>query len=142
MSLTAEQKDKRLRVIWYLGLLVLPVLVLLLLMNQDPYHRVQFKQVLELRKTLNERGVGAEVIALLDQRGGRNFSEADLQQLQEADSQTLFFMLNSAQLSPQLKSTLQEILKDSFVTRAEADSYAAVAQSVLNDPQLYQRLGY
>jgi len=142
MSLTAEQKERQLRSVWYLGLLVLPLLVLVLLMNQDPYHRVQFNQVLELRKTLAERGVGAEVIAYLDRKGGRNLSAAELADLAEADSQSLFFMLNSAQLSLQLKGTLQAILKDGYVTRAEAMHYDQRAKAVLSDPGLYQRLGY
>ncbi|WP_210395793.1 hypothetical protein [Motiliproteus sediminis] len=142
MSLTSEQKDKRIRLFWYLGLLALPLLVLALLLNQDPYHRVQFNQVLELRAELAERGVGADVIAQLDRVGGRNISAAELDNLLEADSQTLFFMLNSAQLSSQLKGSMQVILKDGFVTRQEARQYGVVAKAVLTDPALYQRLGY
>lgn len=141
MNKQAEQKEQRLRIYWYVALLAVPAFVLGILANHDPYENVRLNQVLELRKELGEKDVGAEVIAYLDKRGGRNVSAAELASLQQADGDDLYMMLLSAKESPVLKARLKAALADDYITQAEADGYFTLAQTELTSKAVLSRHG-
>ncbi|WP_207062381.1 hypothetical protein [Motiliproteus sp. SC1-56] len=142
MKTSVERNERRLKIIWYVGLLALPVLILLLLSSMDPYERVKLNQVLELRQSLKERGAGAEVIDYLDRRGGRNISAEELESLREASGSEIFFMLRSARLSEPLRVFVGMALEDGYITRGEAEAYQDIARRELSRPEVLQQFGF
>tara|TARA_R110001583_G_scaffold10317_1_gene47619 strand:- start:461 stop:889 length:429 start_codon:yes stop_codon:yes gene_type:complete len=142
MSTQSDQNEQRIKLYWYLALIVMPLIVALLLLNADPYERVQLNQVVELRTQLAQQDVGSEVIAWLDAKGGHNLSEAEWAALQAADAEQLYFMLTSSTLSPALKQTMAAALVDGYVTQQEYQDYQIAAAAVLMTPALLTQFGY
>tara|TARA_R110002094_G_scaffold191021_1_gene165557 strand:+ start:129 stop:557 length:429 start_codon:yes stop_codon:yes gene_type:complete len=142
MSTQSDQNEQRIKLYWYLALIVMPLIVALLLLNADPYERVQLNQVVELRTQLAQQDVGSEVIAWLDAKGGHNLSEAEWASLQAADAEQLYFMLTSSTLSPSLKQAMATALVDGYVTQQEYQDYQIAASAVLMTPALLTQFGY
>lgn len=142
MNKQSELRDQRLKLYWYLGLIALPLFVASLLLNADPYEQVQLNQVIELRQQLANRGAGAEVLALLDAKGGHNLTDAQWQSVQEVNAEQLYFMLNSSQRNGELKANMEQALADSYVTQAEYQDYLQLAQTALMNPQTLAQYGY
>tara|TARA_R110002167_G_scaffold70821_2_gene199916 strand:- start:1186 stop:1614 length:429 start_codon:yes stop_codon:yes gene_type:complete len=142
MSTQSDQNEQRIKLYWYLALIVMPLIVALLLLNADPYERVQLNQVVELRTQLAQQDVGSEVIAWLDAKGGHNLSEAEWAALQAADAEQLYFMLTSSTLSPSLKQAMAAALVDGYVTQQEYQDYQIAAAAVLMTPALLTQFGY
>lgn len=142
MNTPSDQSEQRIRLYWYTALIALPLLVAALLLNADPYERVQLNQVLELRAKLAQQGAGAEVIAWLDAKGGHNLTEAEWGALQAVNAEQLYFMLTSSQQSPELKTEMSQALADRYVTQAEYQHYLSVAATQLMTPALLTQYGY
>ncbi|MEH6469602.1 MAG: hypothetical protein V7752_00005 [Halopseudomonas sp.] len=142
MNTPSDQREQRLKLYWYVALITLPIVVALLLINADPYERVQLNQVLELRAQLAEQQAGAEVIAWLDTKGGHNLSEAEWAAVQAVDAEQFYFMLTSSQQSPQLKQTLSTALADNYVTQGEYHAYLEAASTELMSPVVLTQFGF
>ena len=142
MNEQAELNDFRLKLYWYAGLLALPVIVIVLLANVDPHKNLRFNEVLELRQQLNGQNVGQEVIAYLDKTGGQNITPEQLEQMRQARGEDLFFILSSAKYSEKLQEKMKEIYMDSYITRAEAESYQQLAAVELTSKDVMKQFGY
>lgn len=142
MKTQSDRSDQRIKLSWYVALIALPLVVAALLLNADPYERVQLNQVLELRATLAQQNAGTDVVAWLDNKGGHNLTEAEWAALQAVDAEQLYFMLTSSQHSAQLKQRVSAALADRYVTRGEYQSYLTAASSALIEPALLRRFGY
>ncbi|RDE18526.1 hypothetical protein DV711_17960 [Motiliproteus coralliicola] len=141
MTSTPDRHDQRLVVGWYVALIAVPLFVLVLLLNADPYERVQLNQVLELRAKLTAENVGAQVIDFLDSKGGHNLTEQEWLDIQPADAEQFFFMVNSSKYSPALKDLLREALKDDLVTSLEYRQFREQALPALMDPVVRTQFG-
>ena len=141
MNDQAGLNDSKMKLYWYAGLLLLPLLVILILTNADPQKNLRVNQVIEMRQQLNQQGIGQEVVAFLDKVGGQNISVQQWQQLQRARGSDLFFMLSSAKYSAKLKADLEASYKDGYVTRAEAERYQQLAAVELSQKQVVSQFG-
>ena len=142
MITDSDQREQRLTLYWYIALIAMPLLVVLLLLNADPYERVQLTQVVELRSQLAASGAGNEVIAFLDSKGGHNLTEAEWAALQPVDAEQFYFMLTSSKHSAVLKDNLSEALADKYVSQAEYQSYQSVASTELIQAAVLSQFGY
>ncbi len=141
MNNHTEMRELRLKIYWYTGLLVLPLLIVLVLVNADPYKNVRFSEVLELRQTLNQQQIGQEVIDFLDREGGRNISADQLASLQQASGADIYFMLSTARFSDSLRTALTDSYSDGYITRGEAESYHSLATIELSKKEILGRFG-
>lgn len=142
MNTQSDLREQRLKLYWYVALIAMPVVVILLLLNADPYERVQLNQVVELRTKLADMQAGNEVIAMLDAKGGHNLTEQEWDGVQQVSAEQLYFMLSSSQQSPVLKAAVSAALADGYVTQAEYQGYEEQALTALSDPSVLAQYGY
>lgn len=142
MATLSDQREQRLTLYWYVALIALPLFVVLLLLNADPYERVQLTQVVELRSQLAVSDAGSEVVAFLDSKGGHNLTESEWVALQPVDAEQFYFMLTSSQHSAVLKESLTKALADRYVTQAEYQLYQDVASAELMQAAVLSQFGY
>ena len=141
MKSKSDHREQRLVMYWYIALIAVPLFVAMLLLNADPYERVQLNQVLDLRAKLSQQNAGAEVVEFLDAKGGHNLSEQEWQSIQPLNAEQLYFLLTSAQHSGELKQVLKQALKDDYVTQAEYQRYMELAVPVLMSKQVRVQFG-
>ncbi|MEH6652166.1 MAG: hypothetical protein V7707_19255 [Motiliproteus sp.] len=142
MTTRSDQREQRLTMYWYIALIAMPLLVVLLLLNADPYERVQLAQVVELRSQLAAKGAGSDVIAMLDSKGGHNLTEVEWAALQQVGAEQFYFMLTSSTHSSVLKESLAAALADKYVTQAEYETYQAAASAELMQAAVLSQFGY
>ncbi len=142
MNTQSDQREQRLKLYWYVALIAMPLVVVLLLLNADPYERVQLNQVVELRSQLAAKNAGSQVIAFLDSQGGHNLSEQEWAAIQQVDAEQLYFMLTSSQHSQSLKAVMSAALADGYVTQGEYQAYQQQALAALTDSAVLGRFGY
>ena len=142
MTNVSDRREQRLKMYWYVALVTLPLVVALLLLNADPYERVQLNQVLQLRAQLAEKNIGSEVIDWLDHKGGHNLSEAQWYSIQSVTAEQLHFMLTSSQQSRALHQQVKAALADGYVTQAEYSSYQQQAAEQMMQPELLVKYGF